>query len=247
MSEEDKHSKSEQPTEQRLLEAGKKSPPAHSRDLTSTVTLLAAILAISWTGKNMLTTLMESSRKMLLDIGTFQVTTLTVHKLMVELIVTMGMVLGPVMLSAMMAGIAINFAQGGIVLSSEKLTLNYDRLNPLKGLKKIFNMDAGMEMLKSTLKIAVVGYMSYSVIRGQTESLTHLSDRGIVDIFDFVSKLAFKLVVNSCSILLILSFFDLLFVKWRHKQNLMMTKQEVKQEHKEADGDPKVKGKIRRI
>jgi flagellar biosynthetic protein FlhB len=246
MSEEDKHSKTEQPTQKRLDESRKKDAPPQSRDLTSTVTLLAAIIALSTTGSFMVSTMQKSSQELLAQVGTFQVTAASVHNLMIKLIGTMGIVLGPFMLAVMAAGIAVNFAQGGIVFSWEKLSVKYDKLNPLKGAKKLLNKDSLVEVVKSFLKIAIIGYVAYRVIREQTDSLAYLSERDIADIFLFVGRLIFRIVVNSCGVLLVLALLDLAFVKWRYQQNLRMTKQEVKQEHRDSEGDPQIKGKIRR-
>lgn len=246
MSDEDKHSKTEEPTQKRLDESRKKDAPPQSRDLTSTVTLLVAIISLSANGGFMVDTLQKSSREILAQAGTFQVTAAAVHSLMLKLIGTMGMVLGPFLLAVMGAGIAVNLAQGGILFSWDKLSVKYDKLNPLKGAKKLLNKDSLVEVVKSFLKIAIIGYVAYRVIRDQTNSLTYLSELDIREIFAFIGRLVFKLVVNCCGVLLILALLDLAFVKWRYLQNLRMTKEEVKKENKDSEGDPQVKGKIRR-
>jgi flagellar biosynthetic protein FlhB len=195
----------------------------------------------------MFSTLLESSRELLAGMGTFQVTEAGAYNLMLKLMGTMALVLGPYLLTVMAAGIAVNFAQGGIELSWEKLTCKFDKLNPLTGVKRLFNKDSLMEMVKSMLKIGLVGYVSYRVIRGQEDALSYLSDRDISDIFAYVGLLAFKIIVYSCEVLLVLAFLDLAFVKWSYLQKMRMTKEEVKQEHKDSDGDQQTKGKIRRL
>jgi flagellar biosynthetic protein FlhB len=247
MADEDKHSKTEEPTSKRLEDARKKDAPPQSRDLTSMVTLIAAIITLYFTGRFMFSTLLESSRELLAGMGTFQVTEAGTYNLMLKLMGTMALVLGPYLLTVMAAGIAVNFAQGGIELSWEKLTCKFDKLNPLTGVKRLFNKDSLMEMVKSMLKIGLVGYVSYRVIRGQEDALSYLSDRDISDIFAYVGLLAFKIIVYSCEVLLVLAFLDLAFVKWSYLQKMRMTKEEVKQEHKDSDGDQQTKGKIRRL
>jgi flagellar biosynthetic protein FlhB len=247
MSDEDKHSKTEKPTGKRLADARKKDAPPQSRDLTSIVTLLAAIFTLYYTGNFMFKGLLDSSRELLTDMGTFQVTEAGVYSLMLKLMGTTALILGPFLLTVMAAGVAVNFAQGGIELSWEKLSFKFEKLNPVNGVGRLFRKDSLMEMVKSLLKIGIVGYVSYRVIRGQEDALAYLSDRDINDIFAFAGKLAFKIVVASCEVLIILAFIDLGFVKWRYLQNLRMTKQEVKQENKDSEGDQQIKGKIRRM
>jgi flagellar biosynthetic protein FlhB len=247
MSDEDKHSKTEKPTDKRLKEAREKQSPPQSRDLTSVITLLAGIVALYSTGGFMFSTLQDTTRTYLTDMGTFRVTEGNVYSLMLHLLGTMGIILCPFLLTVMVAGVSVNFAQGGITLSWQKIANGYQKMNPLQGAKKLFNKDALMEIVKATLKISIVGYVSYRVIRGQADTLAHLSDQDIGEIFGYIGWILFKLVVNSCGVLLVLAVLDLAFVKWRYLQNLRMTKQEVKQEAKDSEGDPQVKGKIRRF
>jgi flagellar biosynthesis protein FlhB len=246
MSEEDKHSKTEQPTQRRLDESRKKSAPPQSRDLTSTVTLLVAVITLFSTGGFMFSALQGACRRLFANVGSFNATPADVYSLMLSLIGTMGVVLGPFLLTVMVAGVAVNLVQGGIVFSWEKLSVNYDKLNPLKGMKKLANKDSLVEIVKSVLKIGIVGYVSYRVIRSEADAMAYLSDRDVRDILAFAGRLTFRLVVNSCGVLFILALLDLAFVKWRHLRDLRMTKEEVKQEHKDVEGDPKIKGKIRR-
>jgi len=245
MSDEDKHSKTEQPTGKRLADARKKDAPPQSRDLTSIVTLLAAIFTLYYTGNFMFKGLLDSSRELLTDMGTFQVTEAGTYSLMLKLMGTMALILGPFLLTVMATGVAVNFAQGGIELSWEKLSFKFEKLNPINGVGRLFRPDSLVEAVKSLLKIGIVGYVSYRVIRGQEDALSYLSDRDISDIFAYAGKLAFKIIVASCEVLILLAFLDLAFVKWRYLQSLKMTKQEVKQEGKDTEGDQQIKGKIR--
>jgi flagellar biosynthetic protein FlhB len=243
---EDQHSKTEQPTAKKLTEAKKKGPP-QSRDLTSTVTLLAAIVGLSSTGRYMFAGLAGTSREILANVGTYQVTTAGVYSLMLKLFGVIGMILAPFLLTVMVAGIVANLVQGGISISSEKLGFKFDKLNPMNGFKRIFNKRGLVELLKSSLKIGIVGYMSYRIIRAEADSLSFLSDKDVKEIFDYVSRLSFRLVVNSCGVLFILGLLDLAFVKWKFVQDLKMTKEEIKDETKQSEGDPKIKGKIRKM
>ncbi len=247
MADEDKHSKTEKPSEKRLKEAREKQGPPQSRDLTSTVTLLAGIVSLYSTGGFMFSTLQKTIRSFLLDMGTYRVTEANAYSLMLHLMGTLGIILSPFLLTVMIAGISVNLVQGGIQISWQKLGSGFEKMNPLNGVKKLINKDALIEIVKASLKIAIVAYVSYRVIQGQADTLSHLSDQDVGEIFGYIGWVLFKLVLNSCGVLLVLAALDLAFVKWRYIQNLKMTKEEVKQEHKDAEGDPLVKGKIRRF
>jgi len=247
MSEEDKHSKTEEPTAKRREDALKDSGPPRSRDLNSTITLLAGIYILFITGAYMLSTLKKSCREIFTHMEASQVTQGGVYALMLKFFGVMGLILGPFLLTVMAAGIALHFAQGDVSLNWEKMAFKFDTMNPVKGFKRLFNKDSIVEMVKSSLKIVIVGYIAYRIIRGEAETLTFLGDRDLDDILSYISRLSFRLILNSCWVLLILAILDLLYVRWRFTQNIKMTKEEVKQEHKDSEGDPQIKGKIRTL
>ncbi|MDD3295118.1 MAG: flagellar biosynthesis protein FlhB [Geobacteraceae bacterium] len=247
MSEADKHSKTEQPTEKKLSEARKKGSPPMSRDMTSTVTLLCSILALYALGGYMLNTIKETCRSMLAGAGKVQITPAMAQNLLESQFVSIGGILAPFMVMVMIAGIIAVVLQGGVSFSAERITFKLDKLNPVAGAKKLFNKKAAVEALKSILKILIVGYIAYRVLRDEMPSILYLTEADIRGIFTFVSHISFKIVTHTCGVMIILSVLDLAFVKWDYMQDMKMTKEEVKQEHKDSDGDPHVKGKIKQM
>jgi flagellar biosynthetic protein FlhB len=151
----------------------------------------------------------------------------------------------PFFIVMVLVGIAVNYGQGGIVFALDKLEFNFDKLNPVKGLEKIFNKEGVFEGVKSLVKIFIAGYIGFKVLRDEVGAISYLVEKDIPGILEFVGRLSFKLVLHIAGVMLILGIIDLLFVKWRHIENLRMTKQEVKDEHKNSEGDPHIKGKIR--
>jgi len=242
----DKHSKTEKPTAKKLDEAKKKGVP-HSRDLTSTVTLIAAMVALYTTGGFMFTTLKRTSGELLGSMGTFHLTEASVEHLLIKLFLVFLSVVMPFMLVVVISGLATTMVQVGFSMNSERITFKLDKLNPVTNAQKLFNKDSLVEMLKAVLKIVIVGYMSYKIMRDEMDGLLFLADTDLAGILEVFKHLAFKLVLHTCGVLLILGVLDLAFVKWRFIDNLKMIKQEVKDEHKESEGDPKVKGKIRQM
>lgn len=246
MADEDRHSKTEQPTPKRLDEAKKKGIP-HSRDLTSTVTLIASMIALYTTGGFMFSTLKTTTGEIFADMGTFEVTEASVEMLLVKLSLVMLSVVGPFMIVVVLVGLCTTMAQVGFSINAERITFKLDKLNPVANFGKLFNKDSMMEMVKAILKIVIVGYMSYKILRDELDGIIYLTDTDFAGILELFKHLAFKLVLHTCGVLLILGVIDLVFVKWRFIERQKMTKQEVKEEHKESEGDPKVKGKIRQM
>lgn len=247
MSESDKHSKTEQPTSKKLEEARRKGPPPLSRDMTSTVTLLVSMITLYALGGYMFSSLKESSRALLAGMGTMTITTTTVYSLLLQQFLAIGGILAPFLIMVMVAGIAGVVIQGGFSVSTERLAFKLDNLNPLNGMKRLVRKESAVEALKSILKLLIVGYIAYRILRDEMGAIVYLTETDIQGIFTFVSHISFKIVLHTCGVMIVLSALDLAFVKWSWLQNLKMTKDEVKQENKDSEGDPQVKGKIKKM
>ncbi|SNB47045.1 flagellar biosynthesis protein FlhB [Geobacter sp. DSM 9736] len=244
---EDKHSKTEQPTARRLDEAKKKGNIPRSAEMTTTITLFTAIVTLYSSGGFMFSTLKNMSRDILSNIGTYEVTSAGAYSLMLKQFLILLIVLGPFVLIVMLAGIVSSISQGGLIFSTEKLAFDLTKLNPLNGMKKLLNKESAFQVLKSFVKIAIVGYVAYRILQQEVNDVIYLVERDIQGIVEFVSHLSYKIVLHTCGVMLILAVVDLAFVRWRFIENLKMTKQEVKDEHRHAEGDPQVKGKIKQM
>ena len=237
-------SKTEKPTSKKLAEAKKKGAPPHSRDMTATVTLLVAFVSLYVSGSFMMSTMKNNTRTLLAGIGSYQLTESGVYKLFLSQLFSLGIILAPFMLSVMIAGIVGILVQGGASISFARLNLKLESLNPLKGLKRIFNKQAAVESIKSFFKIFIVGYIAYGILKDELFNISYLTETDTRGILEYVSHLSFKIVLHTCGVLGVLALLDLAYVKWQFIENLKMTKEEVKEEHKNAEGDPKVKAKI---
>ncbi len=244
---EDKHSRTEKPTGKRISQAKNKGNLPRSRELTSTATLLAAIVTLYVCSGFILATLKGGAHDILANLRAQDVTPAGVYSLMLKCMLVLGAILAPYMVVILIATFLVTIVQEPFSISWERMTLSLDKLNPVSGMKRLFNKDAAVEALKSVLKLLVVGWMAYRVLRDEVVNLVYIVDSDILGILTFVSHISFKIVLHSCGVLLVLSIFDLAWVKWRFIENLKMTKQEVKQEAKDTEGDPRVKGKIKQL
>jgi flagellar biosynthetic protein FlhB len=247
MSETDKHSKTEQPTAKKLEESRKKGAPPLSRDMTSTITLLVSMVTLYTLGSYMLTSLKENTRDLLAGMGTITLTPTSVYSILLKQVYSIGAVLAPFLLMVMVAGVVAVVIQGGVSFSTEKLSFKFEKINPLEGLKRFVKKEALVEAVKSIIKILIVGYIAYQILRDEMDAILYLTETDITGIFVFISHISFKIVIHTCGVMIVLAILDLAFVKWNYLQNLKMTKEEVKREHKDSDGDPQLKGKIRKM
>jgi flagellar biosynthesis protein FlhB len=245
MADDDKHSKTEKPTGKKISDARSKGSVPRSKEMTSAVSLIAAMIALYVTSNMILATMKRDMREIFGGLATIDISYAGVHSLMIKQLGYLAVILGPFVAIVLVAGIMVELSQGGVTVSSEKLKFDLGKLNPIQGMGKLFNKDSIFEVAKSFMKLAIVSYMAYKILTEEMDGIIYLVDRDLDGILAFIGHLSFKLVLHTCGVLIVLAVLDLAFVKWRFLDNLKMTKQEVKDEHKNSDGDPAVKGKIK--
>jgi len=127
------------------------------------------------------------------------------------------------------------------------MTPKLSKLNPLQGIKKLFSLKSLNELVKSLVKVTIVGWVSVKTVMADLDSIPGLMQLGVYDILAFIGKVAFRIGLYTCLVLIVLAIFDYIFQRWQHEKGLKMSKQEVKDENKMTEGDPAVKARIRSI
>ncbi len=220
-----------------------------SQMLTSSLTLLTGMVSLYIFGSFMMDGLKKNTIKILSTMGSFQVTEANLYVLVLKLFGTVVLLLAPIVVTIIATAVLSSLVQdnGRFEFRLSRLKVDFTKLNPLNGFGRLFNKDALVEMVKSLLKLSAVAWIAYGVLRDEMQNITFLAEADIQTIFTFVGHIAFKIVTHTCGIMIVLGLLDMLYVKWRYTENLKMTKQEVKDEHKESDGNPETKGKIKKM
>lgn len=144
-------------------------------------------------------------------------------------------------------GVVANYIQVGPLLSFEPVMPKLSKLNPAEKLKQMFSMKNLIEFLKSVFKVVFLGILIYFLIRGSIPSLVYVPYSGLDGIIHTLHKLLLHLALLTTFAYVVIAAIDFIFQKKQHIKQLMMTKQEVKQEHKENEGDPTIKGKRKQL
>ena len=153
----------------------------------------------------------------------------------------------PIILTIMFVGIASNLLQVGFLFTLQPMLPKEGKLNPLKGLKKLgFSQHSMMELAKSFLKIALVGFVGYLTVKGLIANSVQLVDGSPSEIFSYMGTSAFAVAIKISSAFVVLAGIDYFFQRRKFQRDTRMSKQEVKEEQKQQEGDPTVKGRIRR-
>ncbi|ACD96993.1 flagellar biosynthesis protein FlhB [Trichlorobacter lovleyi] len=245
----DKHSKTEQPTGRRLEKAREKGAPPSSQMLSQSFTLLAGIVVLYLLGSYLMNGLKSTTVQVYSQIGTFELTEQNVYTMMLRIFGVLFMLLAPVILAVMSTGILAHIVQdnGRLDFQWGRITFDISKLNFISGFGKLFNKEALVEILKSLIKIFVIGWIAYQVLRDELQNITVLAESDVNGILSYTGHVAFKIVTHTCGIMIVISILDMAYVKWRYIENLKMTKQEVKDETKDMEGNPEIKGKIKRL
>jgi len=248
MAEESYQERTEKATPKRRQDARKKGQVAQSREAASAAVLLLSLGVFFFAGQWMVTTMSEVTGEMLNRIAVGAIDDITdVSALFAAILKSFFKITLPLMAAVFVAGVGVNLVQSGFLLTAEPLAPKLSKINPLKGIQRIFSLKSLVELAKSLAKIAVVGVAAYFLIRSEIDQIPGLTLLPVSEIFRFTFRVAFKIALYVCLLLVLLAVLDYAYQRWEHEKNLKMTRQEVKDEQKQTLGDPKVKSRIRNI
>ncbi len=159
----------------------------------------------------------------------------------------LALVVTPVLGIFWLVSFVSSVIQVGFLYNEEALQFRPERLNPIAGFKRIVSLKAFVEGLKAVLKLIVVSLVTYAVLRGEVRALPHLVDYSIPQIFTYLGDVVFKLLLGVGCLMAVLAGLDFLFLRWDLEKEMMMTKEEVKEEVKSREGDPMVRARIKRV
>jgi len=170
----------------------------------------------------------------------------TATSFLFEILEYIFIILMPFMLVLLVAGIAANIFQFGFLFTSKPLIPKLSKLNPVKGMKKFFSLKALAELVKSLFKVFAVSGISFLILKGELEAIPALVQMSVGEILSFIGSVCFKICFYVCLFLIVLAALDYVYQRWQHEKDLKMTKQEVKDESKQTEGDPAIKSRIRK-
>lgn len=223
----------------------KKGQVAKSADVNTAVSLLVVFLSFIAIGPYMRDRLLSFLETFYTESLTMKLSMSNVHTLFIDLLKDTGIILAPIMLVALIAGVISNYMQVGILFSAEVIKPDLKKLSPLKGFKRIYSMRAIVELLKSILKIAVVGFAAFLVLWTHYGEILRLPLLTPEEVLSFVSKLTLWMGLSGAGALMVLAGLDYLYQKFDYEKNIRMSKQDIKDEYKKSEGDPIIKSKIK--
>ncbi len=239
--------KTEKPTARRLQKAREKGQVARSREVASASVLLGGLIVLSYMGPEVLSVLTREMRDLLRLKVPPEVTVLFISTIMNTAVLRVGMAVGTVLLASFVFSLVANAGQSGLTLSWEALGFHFEKLSPEKGLSRLFSKNGLVELIKGVAMLTVLSYISYKVVVQYVPLYPRLVLMDVRQLIYWISLIAYQVFLRAAIFLFILSLGDYAFQRHRFLEGLKMTKQEVKDEHRDMEGDPLIRGRIRRI
>ncbi|MDL2288430.1 flagellar biosynthesis protein FlhB [Oscillospiraceae bacterium OttesenSCG-928-F05] len=240
--------KTEKATPKRRSDARKKGNVLKSQDVTTAVTIVAMFAALAlfggYIGEGMMRVIRDIYSGNIVAYGDGSDS--AVKTLFLYMIKELFFLAAPLFAVAVVSGVLVNLAQVGFLYTTEPVKPKLSKINPISGFKRLFSLKSLVELVKQLLKISVLGIIVYNEYMANFEAfptlITYELSAGLLKVLDIMLSVAFKCAIA----FVVIGALDYAYQYWQYEKDMKMTKQEVKDEYKQQEGDPKVKGEIKK-
>ena len=236
--------KTEEPTAKKRADARKKGQVARSQELNSAFVLLVGFFGLKLLWDSIYGTIATYTTYVFTNLNQ-TVDTENILHIFIGIVIILAKTAFPIMIFIMLIGFAINFFQVGLNFNTESIEFKLDKLNPINGFGRIFSKRSLVELVKSFFKILVIGFFLYRFIHEQILAMPQFMFFDLTTSLALVAEIIFQMAFIVIGVIMIMAVMDYGYQKWQTTQDLKMSKQEVKDEMKQTEGDPQIKGKIR--
>lgn len=241
--------KTEEPTGKKLNDARKEGQVAKSKEIANAFGILALFIILKVYVGTIGTRFIESFHVVYGQIpelvkmynGNLSVASLQV--LLRSMMLRLLTIIAPVLLIGLMVAVICDIVQVKWRPTTKPIKPKFSKLSPVKGFARIFSPNSLVELLKSLLKLVVIGYVVYSYLKGRVGQIFLLYDITLNQAIGLIGEIAIDLGIRIAMVYMVIAFLDFWYQKWKFRQDMKMTKQEVKDEYKNQEGDPQVKAK----
>ena len=236
--------KTEEPTAKKRNDARNKGQVARSQELNAAFVLLIGFFALRVLWEYIFdeifayTTYIYTHLQQTVDVE-------TVRQIFLGIVLLFAKTALPVMCAILLIGLVINFYQVGLIFTTEPLGFKLDKLNPINGFGRIFSKRSLVELVKSLFKIAIIGFFLYDYLKDEIPLMPNFIYLDLPTSVEKIADIMFAMAFKVIAVIIILGVLDYVYQVWQTTQDLKMTKQEVKDEMKQSEGDPQIKGKIK--
>jgi len=237
--------RTEKPTGKKLSKAREEGQVTKSQEVSSAFILFGALGVFLFAGPWMFWRLSDFMRGIFENLGALHIEGISARAFLLEVLTHVGLIIMPLLVVILIMGVAANLLQVGFLFTLKPFVPKLSKFNPITGMKKFVSLKSLVELLKSLVKIAFIGGISWLVLRGELDAIPSLIEMSVGQILTYIGTVSMKMLFYVGLGMLVLAAIDFTYQRWQHTKDLMMSKQEVKDENKQSEGDPQVKRKIR--
>ncbi len=247
MSEEDDASKTEDPTDKKLSKARDKGQVAQSQEIKSWGVIMGGLIGLIFIFPGMMRDVTSLARPFIESPEAIALDGEKFRAVFYDVVIKTGIILAPVIGLLMLLAIAATMGQVGLIWAPKKLEPELSKLSMLKNAKQKVSLMAVVEFLKGILKMVVVGVVAFGVTLPFLDDMELIPGMSLTLTLERMQIIAIMLVAGTIAVMTVISVLDFAYQKFSFTKSMKMTKQEVKDEHKAAEGDPQVKARIRKL
>jgi flagellar biosynthesis protein FlhB len=239
--------RTEQGTPKRKEEAREKGRVAKSREVTSVAGLVACLIYFYFNATGLLEKITAIMTSAFRSAGRVAISIDNVQVLFNGLLFQVFVLLLPIFIVVFLVAIFSNMIQVGVLFSVSAIQPEMSKIDPLKGLQRLFSMNSFVELIKSILKMLIIGMVCYLVIRNEVMGFMPLVEQTVWEIMIYLGKITFKIILTTSWVLILLAILDYVYQRWEYEKGLRMSRQEIKEEFKNSEGDPAIRARIKRL
>ncbi len=244
----DKSQQTEEASDKRLEDARKKGQVPSSKEPSTAISFLVlSLIVVTGVGGWLADSLMHVMSDYLSGKAGMETTGKGMQTLLISTGADMAMVILPIAIPILLLGMLVTFMVSGPVFTFETLQPKLEKISPLKGFKRLFSTKSLAELIKSILKLTIISVICYITVSGLFPQILHSALKDPSDIATLAVTGSIKIVTLVAIIFGFMALADVLYQRWEHMKSMRMSKKEQRDEHKESEGDPQLKSKIRQI
>lgn len=237
--------KTEKATPKKRQDQRKEGNVLQSREVVTAASVLGIFSAVRLFAGFIIKNLLSYNTRLIEKMGDYEVTTDNFMSLFADVATTVVVVVGPICAVALVLGVIPTIAQTKGLFSMKSLKPKFSKLNPLSGIKKMFSLQAVANIVKGLVEVIIIGVLVFNEIRDRMPRILSLMDCGVMQGIAYTALTIYDLVMTICIVLVFVAAADYLFQWWQFEKKMKMSKQEVKDEFKQMEGDPQIKSKIK--
>ena len=243
----DDSQKTEEPTARKLSEARKKGQVAQSKEVTNLASFVGLTFLVATLGPYMalqlhgsLAVVMEQAALADIDAG-------SAGEILMDVTADALIALAPAFAIFVVLALAANLGQTGILFTTQPITPKIEKISPLAGFKRLFSLKSLVEFIKGVIKLAIVAWIAYYLMAPELDRAEQLMDMDVIDVLAEIYWLVIRLMIGVVAFMLVVAVADYVYQRFEYMKQLRMSRQEIRDEHKQSEGDPQVKARLRQI